>query len=362
MPASGKLKITKVAYYVVGTTDSYARIYNFSFTAEGTKPIVQPVITVGSPSVSFEGEIRYNIYFSASQLDDVVEIGLVLFDTKVADGTIENADQIIPGYTGENGSYMAQTNGIAPKNMGDALYFRIYAKLSDGSYVYTAIRGYNAVVYANSILKNSTNAKMKALVVAMLNYGAAAQQSLNYKTDSLMNAGLTAEQQALVKPYDANMMDNLVAVEPLKVGKFAYNSAGYSGRKPSVSFDGAFSINYYFTTKFVPEGDMTLYYWTLSDYNAADVLTAENASGSMTMTNVGGNQYWGNVEDIVAKNIDETVFVAAVYTYGGVEYATGVLAYSVGSYCESMIAAQTMTEICTGAAVYGYYAKEYFAN
>jgi hypothetical protein len=326
------------------------------------KPIVQPVITVGSPSVSFEGEIRYNIYFSASQLDDVVEIGLVLFDTKVADGTIENADQIIPGYTGENGSYMAQTNGIAPKNMGDALYFRIYAKLSDGSYVYTAIRGYNAVVYANSILKNSTNAKMKALVVAMLNYGAAAQQSLNYKTDSLMNAGLTAEQQALVKPYDSNMMDNLVAVEPLKVGKFAYNSAGYSGRKPSVSFDGAFSINYYFTTKFVPEGDMTLYYWTLSDYNAADVLTAENASGSMTMTNVGGNQYWGNVEDIVAKNIDETVFVAAVYTYGGVEYATGVLAYSVGSYCESMIAAQTMTEICTGAAVYGYYAKEYFAN
>jgi hypothetical protein len=27
-----------------------------------------------------------------------------------------------------------------------------------------------------------------------------------------------------------------------------------------------------------------------------------------------------------------------------------------------MIAAQTMTEICTGAAVYGYYAKEYFIS
>ena len=336
-------------------------------TALEVTPVVQPTLTVQEPSVSFEGEVRYNIYFTAENLDDVVEIGLALFDTKVSDGSVENANQVIPGYFTDGDRFMVQTGGIAPKNMGDAVYFRIYAKLTDGSYVYTAIRGYNAIVYANNILKNSTDTNMKALVVAMLNYGAAAQQSLDYKTDSLMNASLTAEHQTLVSSYNESMMNDIVAVDSAKVGSFAYNSAGYSGRRPSVSFDGAFSINYYFTTKLAPENGLKLYYWTLDAYNAADVLSADNASGSMDMTDMGSNQYWGNVADIVAKNIDQTVFVAAVYTNGGVEYSTGVLAYSVGGYCEAMINAeagassQPMTPICSGAAVYGYYAKQYFA-
>ena len=93
----------------------------------------------------------------------------------------------------------------------------------------------------------------------MLNYGAAAQQSLGYKTDSLMNAGLTAEQRALVAPYDASMMDDMVAVDPAKVGRLAYNSAGFTSRKPSVSFDGTFAINYYFTSSFAPKNGMKLY-------------------------------------------------------------------------------------------------------
>ena len=45
---------------------------------EDPRYVVQPTITVGAPSVSFEGEIRYNIYFTAENLDDVVEMGLAL--------------------------------------------------------------------------------------------------------------------------------------------------------------------------------------------------------------------------------------------------------------------------------------------
>ena len=330
--------------------------------------VAPPTITVGRPSVSFEGEIRYNIYFTADNLDHVVEIGLLLFDTKVSDGTIDNAKEVITGYFADGDQYMVQTGGIAPKKMGDAVYFRIYAKLTDDTYVYTDIRGYNAIVYANYILNNSTDENMKSLVVAMLNYGAAAQQSLNYKTDSLMNAGLTAEHQNLVKPYDASMMDDIIAVDSNKVGSFVYISAGYSGRRPSVSFDGAFAINYYFTTKFQPDGEVTIYLWTQEDYANAEILTPSNASGKAAMVATGEeNQYWAQVTDIVAKQIDETVFVAAVYTNGGVQYSTGVLAYSVGGYCEAMVNAeagassQPMTPVCSGAAVYGYYAKQYFA-
>ena len=329
--------------------------------------VVQPIITVGAPSVSFESEIRYNIYFTAMRLDNVLEMGLILFDTKLSDGTIDNAKEVITGYREENGQYMVQTGGIAPKNMGDALYFRIFAKLTDGSYVYTETRGYNAVVYAKNILQKSTDENMKSLVVAMLNYGAAAQLSFGYRTDSLMNADLTAEQQALVKDYDETMMNDLVSVDPNKMGEFVYNPAGFISRKPSVSFDGDFSINFYFTTAFVPDAYVTIYLWIVDDYGKVQVLTAENASGSGVMSPTGvENQYWVKITEIAAKQVDETIFVAAVYTHNGQSYCTGVLNYSVGAYCEATIAAQGqetgMGPICAGAAVYGYYAKQYFAN
>ena len=347
-----------IATFTTGCPHSFAEGICMECGAEDPDYVMQPVIAVGSPSVSFEAEIRYNIYFTAYQLDHVVEMGLILFDTKLADGTIDDAKEIISGYYADGDRYMVQTGGIAPKNMGDAVYFRIYAKLVDGTYVYTEVKGYNAVVYANSILKTSTDENMKALVVALLNYGAAAQQSFGYKTDALMNAHLTAEQQSLVKPYDASMVTELVKVESDKAGALGYTPEGFSSRKPSVSFDGDFAINYYFDTAFTPDTPVTIFLWTEQEFAAAEVLTPDNAAGKATMQDMGGNRYWARVTGIAAKQINETVFVAAVYTCDGVEYCTGVLAYSVGAYCKAQAAGSS---VCTGAAVYGYYAERYFA-
>ena len=326
-----------------------------------TPAVTHPTITVGTPSVSFEGEIHYNIYFEAENLTNVKELGLALFDTKLENGTLADAKQVIPGFFTDGTQLMVQTDGVAPKNMGDTFYFRIYAKLTDGSVVYTPIKGYNAIAYANSILANSTDADMKALVVAMLNYGAAAQEALGYKVNQLMNAGLTAAQQALVRPYEDAMTEALLPVEGHKTYGFTRDVDGFTSRNPSVSFDGAFSINYYFTTAFAPESDVTLYYWTAEDYAAAQVLMPENATGMMTMVPTGeNNQYWGNVAGIAAKEIGETLYVTAVYTAGGYRYCTGVLNYSVACYCNTYVVGDNaMSRLCAATAVYGYYAKEY---
>ena len=322
------------------------------------KPVVQPTLTLNYPTVSFEGEIRYNIYYSASNLEDVVEMGLALFDTKDVNGTVDTAKKVVPGYLSDGSVYMVNSGGIAPKNMADAVYFRVYAKLTDGSYVYTNVVGYNAVLYANSILKNSSDMNMKRLVVSMLNYGAGAQQTFHYNTDNLMNAHLTAEQQALVEPFNTSMMAPIVPVDTVKVGSFLETPAGFSGRNLSASFDGAFSLNYYFTTAFAPEGEVTMYYWTQDDYNAADVLSTENATGAKTMTLTNDGARWANVADIVAVDIDKTVYVAVVYTSGGVTYCSGVRAFSVGAYCNYT----SNQAASSAAAVYSYYAKAYFAS
>ena len=103
-----------------------------------------------------------------------------------------------------------------------------------------------------------------------------------------------------------------------------------------------------------------MYWWDAATYNSVDVLTKDNATGSVVMT--GTSEFGGAVEGIAAKELDQTVYVAGVYTSGGVEYTTGVLAYSIGHYCKTKATGTTaMADLAAATAVYGYYAKQYFA-
>ena len=70
------------------------------------------------------------------------------------------------------------------------------------------------------------------------------------------------------------------------------------------------------------------------------------------------------MEGIAAKRIDETVFAVGVYESNGVTYYTGVLRYSLGTYCERQVTSDSasLAELSAAIAVYGYYAKVYFAK
>jgi hypothetical protein len=206
---------------------------------------------------------------------------------------------------------------------------------------------------------------MKSLVVSMLNYGTQAQLYFGHDTDNLMNNFLTDAQRELAQGYDQSMMDNVVSVDSQKAGSLVYNGSSYSRRYTTVSFDGAFSINYYFTTAKVPQGDVKMYYWTREAYESATTLTPKNASGCIVMTGTGlENQFWGKVSGIAAKEMDQTLFVAGFYSCDGVTYSTGVLNYSIGRYCQGIAAKDDSEQqlLAQATAVYGYYAKEYFAN
>ena len=114
------------------------------------------------------------------------------------------------------------------------------------------------------------------------------------------------------------------------------------------------------------DGKLIFYYWTQEDYNNATVLTSENATGSNIMSANGfSGQYWTSYTGIAAKQLDETIFVAGVYESNGKTYCTGIIPYSLGAYCLDRInksSEATMVELAKDTAVYGYYAKEYFAN
>lgn len=339
-----------------------AATYTATYTAALVNP---PKIIPTYPTLAFEDEILYNVYFTVENLSNVPlkDMGLAIFKTRDANGTVDNALEVIPGAVSSNGQYVVHTNGIPAKNLGDAVYFRVYAKRSDGIYVYSDVLGYNAVAYAKTVLNQSGfSAKDKALVVAMLNYGAAAQSYFGYRTDSLMNSFLTAEQQALISGYNSSMVSPVVTVSNSKIGGFV-RTGGFSDMHPAVAFEGAFAINYYFTPSMATDSGMTLYYWDLETYSNVGVLTTQNATGSVKMDVDADGVYTAAVTGISAKQIDQTIFVAGVYQSGGKVYCTGVIAYSLGRYCLNFTSnGSAMQPFAQATVIYGYYAKAYFAS
>ena len=322
-----------------------------------------PVLTPKYPTVSFEDEVFMNVYFTAENLGGLTvdDMGLLTWTTARPNGTVDDAEADIPGavYVTSKGMYQVRTEGIPAKCLGDTIYFKVYIQLSDGSYRYSSLLSYSPKTYANNILNTSTNTKEKALVVAMLNYGAAAQKFFTYRPYDLMNSSLTAAQKSLVRSYSSSMVASVGTVNSSKVGIFT-NSGGFSRKYPTISFEGAFSINYYFTPSATVSTAPRMYYWTAADYAKATTLTAANATGCIIMTGSNG-VYQAAVENIAAKDLDGTIYVAAGYNSNGTNYCTGVLAYSIGSYCVSQAStAGDMQPFAQAAAVYGYYAKSYF--
>ena len=325
-------------------------------------PITAPTLTPTGFTLSFEDEILVNFYYTISDTTNVAEQGMLVFYQNPGQADVAKANAV---YTGSeaNGSFISTTDGIAAKEMGDDRYYCAYAKLSNGEYVYSALHQYSPKKYATNMLgRDSTSLKQKALCVAMLNYGAAAQEFFGYRTDSLMNAGLTAEQKALIAAYDASLFTGAVAADASKVGGFAATATGFSSKSASVSFEGAFAINYYFAPSAAINGDMKLYIWSPADFAAVNRLTTKNATAVVVMQQQANGTYWGQVEGIAAKMLDQTYYVAGVYTdANGNTYSTGVVAYSLSKYCMNN-AYGNMGALAQATAMYGYYADQYFAN
>ena len=318
----------------------------------------EQAIALKYPALSFEDEIYYNVFFTLPELtEQPVEMGLLMFDTLEEDGTIYDAAAVISGVTEVNGMYVARSQGIQAKDLGKTLYFRVFAQLADGSYVYSKAASYSARQYAKAILEGDYSAETKSLIAAMLKYSEAARSYFGGAWT--LGDLITEDVDALVTDYRTDLLANAAKPDAAKAGIFAATSTGFTKKAPAVSFDGAFAINYFFTPSTTVQGDMTLYYWDAEDYENAAELTADNATGSMVMTP--GDRYSAAITDIAAKDLDSTYYVAVVYQSNGQTYCSGVLAYSLASYCNSKATAEgSIGELAKATAVYGYHAKQLF--
>ena len=347
--------------FTLGLNENGTLLLSYEIQEDTFEP---PTLTLKSPALEFKDMIRIAAYYTVSDMTEVEQMGMITYKSQVSSWNVDNAENVIPGYAYDSskGYYYATSEGIHAKYLGDTYYMAVYAKLSDGTYVYSKLASYSPKTYAYNQLKGS-DAKLKSLMVAMLNYGATAQYYFGYKTDNYANKDLTADQKALVTKYSASLVNSNTTVDSSKVGIFT-NNGGFSKRSPAVSFEGAFCINYFFTPSNTPNNDnVKLYYWTQEAYDAVPTLKAANASGSIKMVNDGTGVYHAVIDGISAKDLNSTIYVAAGYTCNGASYCTGVLPYSIGTYCVSKASTSgTIQPLAKATAVYGYYAQQMFAE
>ncbi len=324
-------------------------------------------IALKYPTLLLEDEIKLNVYFTVDPDMDTERLGMLVWSCQPDVVDINTAERVFSGsvYHQESGFYSVASAGIPAQYLGDSMYFCIYAQRTDGSYVYSKQVSYSPADFAYGQLGKATVSDVaKSLYVSILNYGAEAQIYTGYRTDALINRNLTQTMLAYLVEYREDMVHGYDKPSAQKQGELSKTAAGFSKRNPTISLDSAFAINYYFTPDRTPAGQMQFYYWTEADYLAADALSTDNATGQMVMTQT-ADGYRATLTGIPAKDIDAPYYVCGVYfDEEGNAYSTGILPYSIGTFCKNQVSSgsEMCRPLAAAIAVYGYCAATYFST
>ena len=337
-------------------------------------PVPSGTIKFTGASVSLKDEIFVNYKVKvgsgvtldshATNTNKVTNVGLLLWDkqpqnvnTSSHDAALYNsAETVIVGALKDGdatGAYVIQTPGIPAKKLGDTIYACAYFVVN-GQYTYSTVRTYSPQQYCYNMLNKGATGDMQSLLVSILDYGTEAQKYFNYNVDiwlPLINAG--------VKPAWREGMEDYETIKPANdMRKDSLTIEGYTNDTqaqiaPTVSFDGALTLNCYLKPGKKTTEDVTVYYW-INNGTTANVTALKNYSGKVTVVNNGQDTFKVSIEDIPAKDIYDQVTIVAVYG----NYNTSSFGYGIGTYCARMANDAKIGALARATAVYGYYAKE----
>ena len=128
----------------------------------------------------------------------------------------------------------------------------------------------------------------------------------------------------------------------------------------SLSFEDEILVNFYYTVSDltdVTEQGMLVFY---ADPGTADIAKADDVYDDAKYVESSGS-YIVTTTGIAAKDLNQTIYVAGGYKSGSTNYCTGILPYSIGTYCASQVSKSTEAkDLAAATAVYGYYANAYF--
>jgi hypothetical protein len=255
----------------------------------------------------------------------------------------------------------------------------------NGQYIYGAVKQYSVKEYCEGRFEKSKDEKLKTTLVALLNYGAAAQTYFKEHTDDLANADL----ESYVEKYNLNRSylgmnwsnDYLTDVaEPSESMTVNFQSTGtVTDDGKSLILKGAISVKYYMgvgmdATVFENAKEKTFYFWTAKDYAAleskGEPLSKDNASytveGTLAYDKTYGWEYSAKSDGIFAMYYGDTLYAClCIEDSTGQKHCSGVVTYSPEVFAAGKIndnKAADIDPVVQWLVVYGERAKAYLSK
>lgn len=231
---------------------------------------------------------------------------------------------------------------VAPHQMGDVL--TAYLVFSEGENVWNGTSvTYSVATYCYNMLNSTEDSKFKALLVSILNYGAAAQVAVGYDVENLVNSKLNGDDQKVeyARPDASSSQTELegatvqwTAAGLLLQDKIVIRFAFVTAEKiEDLRVKVQINEEAYYVTEFAKAGENT-YYVYIEGLNAT--------------------QLYDNVTVTVIKGEEEVV--SSSLTYSVAVYANKVLAYDgVEGYGK-------LVGLVKALMVYGDAASQYVAS
>lgn len=177
--ATPQINFTEIKSFIPGeVTDKYA------VAADEAKVVV----TNGKIGLQFNAYATIDVY------SDATAANVYVWDASVTgEKTLANATAVLPMSVDTKFAYTATYNGFAPKEMTDTITAQIVILKGEETLCSSDPATFTVAETAQKQYDAAVNdADERALMAAVMNYGAYAQKYFKYNTDNLANKGLSA--------------------------------------------------------------------------------------------------------------------------------------------------------------------------
>jgi hypothetical protein len=346
---------TDGAYSGVGMTGMVAMLY---FSEDGSQVDFEYYSTVQEKHFMEENQFSFEMPTISEQAKEISQVTVSLgdninvnyyahikgnFSSVQMRFTINGASRVVDGVKVDGlNKYRFTCEGIAPQMMGD----EINAVLIVDGVVTDEVDGFTVEGYAHKLLdmnwaelalattKEESIERadaLHALLVDLLDYGASAQNYKNYKTDELVNRGVSDSDE-----FDASIVESV---------KASTTPVGDSGAKfvgATVRFDNVNSLRFDFTIGNASTSDISVVIGGIT-YSADDFTI--NSTGKYS---------------VYSKGISAVKFGSAVVAELRIgDEVVHSVTYSVNSYVKSMYGSESMGDLAVATYFYGEAAKAY---
>ncbi len=161
------------------------------FTIFASTSVTTPTLSIKGKNLSFSDSVYIIFYVEAKDVD-AGDVKLLVWNSPKKSYTVNDSPKNLSALCTENiggKDYLRfEYRDLAAKNMTDTVYARAYVSSGAKDY-YSDLTNYSVLQYAYNKLGRTgtatTDDTLKAFLIDMLEYGAAAQLEFNYKTDRL---------------------------------------------------------------------------------------------------------------------------------------------------------------------------------